>query len=150
MQPPEIEAIVDGYAAAKNAHDVARALAFCSEECAYENVFTGGIRVEGKENVAEFFIAFFQAFPDWSGSFEGRAVGQDSMALWGRMRGTSGGEFMGSEAIGKTFDVPVVFVIDLRGGQITRERGFFDLATLADQIGASIDSLRVPEPAAQT
>ncbi|MGH2963776.1 MAG: ester cyclase [Solirubrobacterales bacterium] len=147
MNSQEIEAVVNGYAAAKNAHDVERALEFCCEDCVYENMGTGGVRVEGKSNVAEFFAGFFTAFPNWSGSVDGQAIGEDTMALWGRMRGTNAGEFMGANAPGRTFDVPVVFVISLRDGQIASEQAYFDLATLAEQIDVPLSAIRLPDPA---
>ena len=146
----QLEQLVQAYAAAKDAHDPDAALAFCHDDCFYESVPLGQ-RVQGKENLKLFYEALFQAFPDYQAAFDGLASGENSIVVWGIFRGTMCGPCLGIPPTGRSFEVPVVFVVTFRDGLIASDRGFFDLATLCEQLGIPLQDVRraaLPLPAA--
>ena len=49
---------------------------------------------------------YFTAFPDLAPEDEGYAFGDDVMVVWGTLRGTSSGEWMGVPPSGRSFVVP--------------------------------------------
>lgn len=141
MTPQEMEAVQDRHVAAENRQDLDAAVATYHEECYYENVALG-IRFEGKQGVALQYAATFNTFPDFEGRIEGRAFGRDLLVEWGRFSGTAKGEFMGLQPTGKRVEVPFCAVITFRDGLMEGEKVFFDLATLCDQAGVSIEEVR--------
>jgi hypothetical protein len=77
------------------ASDIDAILATFVEDCFLETVPLG-LRSEGKRAVRRAYEAqFFTAFPDLAPEDEGIAVGEDVIAVWGTLRGTSGGEWLG-------------------------------------------------------
>jgi steroid delta-isomerase-like uncharacterized protein len=50
-------------------------------------------------------------------------------------RGTHRGDFMGMAPTGKTVNIPVCIVGELRDGKIYREREYMDMATIMAQLG---------------
>jgi steroid delta-isomerase-like uncharacterized protein len=94
----------------------------------------------GVEEVKDFMRRSWVAFPDlqftagpmWLDPHE------DSMTWAWRMQGTHRGaiEPPGFAASGKRIDVDGIDVWDFAGGRIERYRAYYDMATLARQIGA--------------
>lgn len=137
-----IDQALQRYADAKNAHDVDAILAMCTEECRYESVGLGA-PLRGKEALRAFYTALFEALPDYAGEFEGTAYGPDSVVAWGQFVGTTTDQFLGIEIeAGRRIEVPVSFVCHFRDGLVENDRGFFDVATLAEQLGVPLDRLR--------
>ena len=65
------------------------------EDCFLETVPLG-LRSEGKNAVrAAYEAQFFVAFPDLSPEDEGIAMGDDVVSVWGTLRGTSTGNWLG-------------------------------------------------------
>jgi hypothetical protein len=102
-----------------------------------------GIRSEGRDAVrAAYEMQFFSAFPDLAPDDEGMAVGDETVVVWGRLRGTSRGDWLGVPPGGGTFDVPFANVVPFRDGLMAGEIIYFDLATLCEQAGISLDAVR--------
>lgn len=140
-----IEQTLQRYADAKNSHDVDAILALCTEDCRYQTVGLG-LPIHGKAALRDFYTALFEALPDYAGNFEGTAFGPDSAVVWGHFSATSNGHFMGIEVgAGRRLEVPVSFVCEFRDGLVHSDRGFFDLATLAEQLGVPLDRIRPPD-----
>src|SRR6266516_3865206 len=90
-----------------------------------------GLRSEGKEAVREAYEQqFFTSFPDLAPDDEGMAVGDDVIAVWGTLRGTSRGEWLGVAPGGGSFAVPFANVVPFEQGLMAGEKIYFDLATL--------------------
>lgn len=141
MTPEEMEKVQDAHVAAENRQDVDAAVATYHDDCSYENVPLG-LRFEGTQGVALQYAATFNTFKDFEGRIEGRAFGDDLLVEWGMFSGTATGEFMGLAPTGKRVEVPFCAVITFKEGKMEGERVFFDLATLCDQAGVSIDEVR--------
>lgn len=142
MTKDEIATVLEQYAEAKNGHDLDAILSLCADESFYESVPLGA-RIEGKEALRGFYSALFAALPDYFGEFDGTAYSEDSAVVWGRFGGTLSGEFMGVEVkVGRRIEIPVTFVCTFRDGLLVGDRGYFDAATLAEQVGVPLEAVR--------
>jgi hypothetical protein len=103
-----------------------------------------GLRSEGRDAVrAAYEMQFFSAFPDLAPADEGMAFGDDTIVVWGTLRGTSSGDWLGVPAGGGTFAVPFANVVPFRDGMMAGEIIYFDLATLCEQAGVPLEAVRV-------
>jgi len=102
-----------------------------------------GLRSEGREAVrAAYEMQFFSAFPDLAPDDEGMAVGDDNVVVWGTLRGTSRGDWLGVPPGGGAFAVPFANVVPFRDGLMHGEIIYFDLATLCEQARIPLDAVR--------
>ncbi|MFJ8079329.1 ester cyclase [Streptomyces sp. NPDC096205] len=102
-----------------------------------------GLRSQGRDAVrAAYAQQYFVAFPDLAPEDEGIAFGDDVVAVWGRLRGTSRGDWLGVPPGGGSFDVPFANVVPFRDGLMAGETIYFDLATLCEQAGIPLDAVR--------
>jgi steroid delta-isomerase-like uncharacterized protein len=143
MLPEEMEEVLIRHQSALNAHDVDGALAYCAEDCYYENV-PQGLRVEGRDELASFYESFLDAFPDLEFGPEGLAYGRNTTVVWGSMRGTHLGEFMGVEATGRQLEVPLALVLGFEKGLVASGRSFVDVGSMCDQLGIRYQAVKVP------
>lgn len=142
MTHDEIVDVLTRYADAKNRHDLDVILSLCAPDCYYENVPLGN-RIQGVDTLRVFYTALFDALPDYFGEFDGTAYNEDSAVVWGRFGGTLSGRFLGLEVeAGRRIAIPVTFVCTFRDGLLVGELGYFDAATLAEQVGLPIEALR--------
>lgn len=145
MTQGQIASALERYADAKNRHDVEAILSLCAEDAFYESVPMGA-RITGRDALRDFYSAFFAALPDYSGEFDGVAYGENSAVVWGRFGGTLSGEFMGVPVeAGRRIAIPVTFVCTFRDGLLAGDLGYFDAATLAEQVGVSLEQVRNPQ-----
>jgi hypothetical protein len=102
-----------------------------------------GLRSEGRDAVrAAYGQQFFTAFPDLAPEDEGTAVGDDVIAVWGTLHGTSRGDWLGIPPGGGTFAVPFANVVPFRQERMAGEIIYFDLATLCEQARLPLDDVR--------
>ena len=116
-------------------------LATFVEDCFLETVALGS-RSEGKEAVRAAYEGYFTAFPDLSPDDQGMAFGGGAIVVWGRLEGTSGGEWLGVPPTGRSFSVPFANVAPFKDGRMEGEAIYFDLATLCEQTGVSLERVR--------
>jgi predicted ester cyclase len=103
-----------------------------------------GLRSEGRDAVRTAYeTQFFTAFPDLAPEDEGMAVGDDVIAVWGTLHGTSRGDWLGIPPGGGTFAVPFANVVPFSQGLMAGERIYFDLATLCEQARLPLEQVRV-------
>jgi predicted ester cyclase len=102
-----------------------------------------GLRSEGRDAVrAAYEMQFFSAFPDLAPADGGMALGDDTVVVWGTLRGTSSGEWLGVPPGGGAFAVPFANVVPFRDGLMVGEIIYFDLATLCEQAGIPLEEVR--------
>jgi predicted ester cyclase len=102
-----------------------------------------GLRSEGRDAVrAAYEMQFFSAFPDLAPDDEGMALGEDTIVVWGTLRGTSRGEWLGVPPGGGAFVVPFANVVPFREGLMAGEAIYFDLATLCEQARIPLEAVR--------
>jgi predicted ester cyclase len=142
MDHDEMLRLFEAHREAEAARDIDGILETFVEDCFLETVPLA-VRSQGKEQVkAAYEHQFFSAFPDLMPEDEGMAVGQDVVAVWGTLRGTSRGPWLGVAPGGGSFEVPFANVVPFENGMMAGEKVYFDLATLCEQARIPIDEIR--------
>jgi predicted ester cyclase len=102
-----------------------------------------GLRSEGSDAVRlAYEQQYFTAFPDLAPHDEGVAVGDDVIAVWGTLRGTSRGDWLGVPPGGGSFAVPFANVVPFSEKRMAGETIYFDLATLCEQARLPLEEVR--------
>jgi predicted ester cyclase len=142
MDSAEMLRLFEAHRVAEAARDIDGILETFSTDCFLETVPLG-LRSEGKDAVrAAYESQFFTSFPDLAPEDEGMAVGDDVIAVWGTLRGTSRGEWLGVPPGGGTFAVPFANVVPFEQGLMAGERIYFDLASLCEQARIPLEDIR--------
>ncbi len=141
MNPEEMQRLFERHREAEAARDYDAILATFVEDCFLET-HPLGLRSEGRTAVRAAYEGYFTAFPDLAPDDQGRAVGEDVLVVWGTLRGTSGGDWVGVPPSGRPFSVPFANVTPFRDGLMAGESIYFDLATLCEQAALSLDEVR--------
>jgi steroid delta-isomerase-like uncharacterized protein len=142
MDRAEMLRLFEAHREAEAARDIDAILETFVEHCFLETIPLG-LRSEGREAVrAAYEHQFFSAFPDLAPDDEGVAFGDDAVVVWGTLRGTSRGDWLGVPAGGGTFSVPFANVVPFRDGLMAGETVYFDLATLCEQARLPLDDVR--------
>jgi steroid delta-isomerase-like uncharacterized protein len=141
MSPEEMQLLFERHRDAEAARDYDRILATFVEDCFLET-HALGLRSERRAAVRRTYEGYFAAFPDLEPEDEARAFGDDVMVVWGILRGTSGGEWMGVPPSGRSFEVPFTNVTPFRDGLMAGESLYFDVATLCEQAALPRDQVR--------
>jgi steroid delta-isomerase-like uncharacterized protein len=89
----------------------------------------------GPAAAAHAFDGVFHAFADMSSRTENLLIDGDHVAQVMTIEGTNLGGLMGLPASGRHFRVPAVFLYELRGDKIVRERRIYDFTGMLVQIG---------------
>jgi predicted ester cyclase len=101
------------------------------------------LRGEGRDAVrAAYEAQYFTAFPDLTPDDQGIAVGEDVIVVWGILRGTSRGDWLGVPPGGGAFAVPFANVVPFSQGRMAGETIYFDLATLCEQARLPLEEVR--------
>ena len=141
MTHDEMQRLFEQHRDAEAARDYDAILATFVEDC-YLETHPLGLRSVGRAATRTAYQGYFTAFPDLSPDDEGQAFGDDVMIVWGTLRGTSGGEWVGVPPSGRSFVVPFANVSPFRDGLMAGEAIYFDLATLCEQAGLPLDEVR--------
>ena len=141
MNRDDMLRLFEAHREAEAARDFDAILATFAEDCFLETVPLG-LRSDGKNATRIAYEGMFTAFPDLSPDDQGMAFGDDVIVVWGVLRGTSGGEWMGVPPSGGSFAVPFTNVAPFKNGLMAGERIYFDLATLCEQAGLKTDEIR--------
>ena len=142
MSPEEMQGLFERHRDAEAARDYDAILATFVEDC-FLDTLPLGLRSEGRAAARAAYEGYFTAFPDLSPDDEGSAFGDDVMVVWGTLRGTSGGEWVGVPPSGRSFAVPFTNVTPFRDGLMAGESIYFDLATLCEQAALPLEKLRI-------
>jgi steroid delta-isomerase-like uncharacterized protein len=146
MTDEEIRDFDHRYMAAWNSHDASRITELVTEDIVWDDPALRGETARGREAVAEFVRSSWRAMPDLrfedrGGPYRSLESANRVIAPW-RMRGTFTGPLeppgfapTGAEVVADGLDE-----WEFRDGLIARYRAVYDLAELAQQIGA------MPEP----
>ena len=129
------------YGCAKSEQNAAAALAVCSPDFVLDTPSLGTTG-RGREEVALHLALFFETFPDYRFAGEGCAAENGAVAFWGGVSMTFAGPFLGLAPTRRRIEMPAVSVFRQQGGALTSETFFVDLATLAEQMGVSVDDMR--------
>ena len=149
MERDEMLRLFEAHREAEAARDLDAILATFSDDCFFETVPLGR-RAEGKDATRAAYEGFFTAFPDVTPDDQGMAIGEDVIVVWGELRGTNDGQWLGVPPGGGSFAVPFANVAPFKDALMAGERIYFDLATLCEQAGLSVDEIRTAARGAAT
>jgi steroid delta-isomerase-like uncharacterized protein len=90
---------------------------------------------QGPDAARQAYDAIFHAFADNVRRTEALVIDGDHVAQVLSIEGTYLGGLMGLPPSGKHFRMPAVFLYDLRGDRIVRERRIYDFTGMLVQIG---------------
>lgn len=141
MNRDEMLRLFETHREAEAARDFDAILATFVADCFLATVPLG-LRAEGKVAARAAYEGYFTAFPDLSPDDQGMAFGDDVIVVWGTLRGTSRGDWLGIPPSGGSFVVPFANVAPFKDGLLAGESIYFDLATLCEQARISIDEIR--------
>jgi steroid delta-isomerase-like uncharacterized protein len=135
-QPAAREAILDLFERRQEAFDnldAAMLAADYTEDCTVESPYAGAH--VGRVAAEQVFRSWFEAFLDLKMRTKELIIDGNRVAQVFEVEGTDLGGLLGLPATGKTFRVPAVFLFELRGQQIERERRIYDFTGVMVQIG---------------
>jgi steroid delta-isomerase-like uncharacterized protein len=111
-----------------------------ARDLVYDEVATNR-KAEGIDQVIPLWQGWAAAFPDAKATFHNALATDNTVVLEVSWRGTHKGPLQmpeGSiEATGNPIDVRACFVIEMSGDKPQRERHYFDMATLLQQLGVA-------------
>lgn len=127
---------------AYNRHDVEAAIALYHEQV-INTQLPWGQAVSGREAMRAIYTRVFQAFPDIV--VESRQVTADGnrVVIEWCFRGTMRGEFAGHAPTNRAFTLYGCEIFELSKGRIRIQRGYWDKATMLEQLG--VNTIRLPE-----
>lgn len=134
-----LEAIA-GYAAAKSCADVDGALQYCTDDVVIDT-FPFQTRSVGVAETKEQLEAFFALFPDYTVQLEGLVEDGPTAVGWGAISATMSAPLGDIPSTGRGFTVPFTCVWDTRDGLIARERFYFDLHHVCEQLGIPTETV---------
>ena len=149
MDREQMHRLFETHRDAEAARDIEGILDTFVEDCFLETVPLG-LRGEGRDATRAAYEGLFAAFPDLKPDDQGLALGEDVVVVWGSLRGTSEGKWLGVAQGGGSFSVPFANVAPFRDGRMAGERIYFDLATLCDQAGLPLADIRAAAARART
>lgn len=133
----DAKAIVDGYMAAWNAHDVDKAASFLAEDAVYFDATVGTPqegRAAARDNVIKVFVG---AVPDltWKMTSE-PIVSADGIAFQWEFAGTNSGAWSAeTPATNKPLKFEGVSFIRVKNGKITYQGDYYDALGFNKQLG---------------
>ena len=123
---------------AYNDKDWDRVRAVAAPDVVYDEVATGR-KAEGIDQVLPLWQGWARAFPDSKAAFHNAIASGSTVMLEITWNGTHKGllETPGGpvQPTGKTIAIRACMVVELEGERVKRERHYFDMATLSQQLG---------------
>ncbi|NUO40708.1 MAG: SnoaL-like domain-containing protein [Streptomyces sp.] len=142
MDITNMRRLFEAHREAEAARDIDSVLQTFADDCFLETQALG-LRSQGRAAVrAAYEQQYFIAFPDLSPQDEGIAFGDEVITVWGTLRGTSLGDWLGVPPGGGAFEVPFANIVPFSQGLMAGETIYFDLATLCEQAGIPLDAVR--------
>jgi steroid delta-isomerase-like uncharacterized protein len=133
MTRDDITAMFARREAAHEAKDVVSLAADYADDAVVYSPMTGVH--QGRAAVRQALEIVFSAFADHKRHQEALLIDGDHIAQVLTLEGTNLGGLMGLPPSGKQFRLPAVFLYELRGTQIVRERRIYDFTGMMVQIG---------------
>jgi len=123
-------AVAEKWIAAWNSHNPDKMLSLFTDDIVYEDVAFGEVS-HGSAELRKFAASEFEGVPD----LELKLLRSDIHGGHGTIEWMFSGTDKDVFKTGKKFSVRGVSVIEMRGGKISRNLDFYDLATIMRQVG---------------
>lgn len=127
------------WAAAYNGRDPDAAAALYAEDVTNVQL-PWGKAVQGREAMRAVYVKVFQSFPDIRLEVENLVEEGPWVAVEWRFGGTMRGAFAGHAPTGRAFDMRGCEIFQVVDGKIRVQRGYWDKATMFDQLGLGAGS----------
>jgi steroid delta-isomerase-like uncharacterized protein len=98
---------------------------------------------KGRDQVVQFYSRLFNGIPNAAFELVNAFVSEEGVVEEAILRGTQRGLLFGIPPTGREIALPMTIVLPILNGQIMGERLYFDLATLARELGVAIDSITI-------
>jgi steroid delta-isomerase-like uncharacterized protein len=98
---------------------------------------------KGRDQVAQFYTGLFEGVPNATFELINAFVGEEGVVEESILRGTQRGPLFGIPPTGREIALPLTIVFPILNGRIMGERLYFDLATLARELGVAVDSITI-------
>jgi steroid delta-isomerase-like uncharacterized protein len=141
MDPKAMSELFHTHREAERRRDYDAVIETFAVDCYLETIALGS-RSEGREACRAAYVAYFTAFPDLAPEDLGEAHGDGVLISWGFLNGTSQGGWLGVPPGGGAFRVPFTNVTTFDDTHMLGESIYFDLATLCEQAGVSLEAIR--------
>jgi len=122
--------LIESNFAAWNAHDADKVASLYTDDVIYEDV-TFGLIAHGSAEMRKFAADFFAGVPD----LKLEVVSNTSMGNHGSVEWVLSGTDVGLYKTGKKFSVRGASVYELRDGKFSRNRDYYDSASIMRQVG---------------
>lgn len=123
-------AIAEKWIAAWNSHDPDKMVPLFTDDIFYEDVTFGEVSHNSAE-LRKFYLSEIDGIPDLTLKLDHVNIHDGHGTIEWTFSGTDKGVYK----TGKKFSVRGVSVIEMRGGKISRNLDFYDLATIMRQVG---------------
>jgi steroid delta-isomerase-like uncharacterized protein len=127
---------------AENRRDIPGLLETLCDDPIYKVMATSAT-FKGREQVAQLYTGLFEGVPDAMFELINVFVGEEGVVEESILRGTQHGTLFGIAATGREIALPLTIVFPIFNRQIMGERLYFDLATLARQLGVPVDTILI-------
>lgn len=134
MTREEIVALFDRFRRAFAARDAAAVASLHAETCVMESPTAGG-SVTGRSALIQVYETWFRGFPDLVSTYEDLMIDGDRVAQLSTVSGTDTGGFLGLPPTNKPFQIPVLWLFNVKDGLIVFSRPIYDFTGLLVQIG---------------
>ena len=141
MNEKDMAALFRKHRDAEAARDIDAIVETFAPDCYLETVALG-TRSAGRDACRNAYVSYFTAFPDLAPEDIGESYGDNVYVTWGFLNGTHTGEWLGVPGGGGAFRVPFTNVTTFNEPHMLGETIYFDLATLCEQAGTSLDAIR--------
>ena len=98
---------------------------------------------KGRDQVRQFYADLFAGIPEANFELVNSFVGEEGVVAESILRGAQRGPWLGIPPTQCEVVLPMAIVVPMMHGQILGERLYFDLATLARQLGVPVDSISI-------
>ena len=98
---------------------------------------------KGRDQVRQFYADLFEGIPDANFELVNSFVGEEGVAAESILRGAQRGPWLGIPPTHREIVLPMAIVVPMMHGQILGERLYFDLATLARQLGIAVEAIAI-------
>jgi steroid delta-isomerase-like uncharacterized protein len=130
-----LEKMMNDYLAAMNAHDMEKILSFFTDDCVYDCMPMGRVS-HGKKELKDFFSSTFVDIPDFKLEPKfGFNAGDRGASEWVMSGTLAHSSIPGVPATGKKFSVRGASITEFRGGKISRNTNYWNLAAFLQQVG---------------
>ncbi len=101
------------------------------------------VTFKGQAQVRQFYADLFEGVPDANFELVNSFVGEEGVVAESILRGAQRGSWLGIPPTNREIVLPMAIVSPMMRGQILGERLYFDLATLARQLGIAVDTISI-------